>query len=185
MAVPAKGEAAAAADVAGLAPPRFALIDDPLEYILADHLRQRSLCAVLKRFAEAGFAARGEADAVIGFLERDLPLHLEDEDTDLFPLLRKRAMPEDDLGVALARLSDDHRRGERMAGDIVAALAARPGERRQRLDSQACDLMRAYAASEHRHLAIENAVLLTLARIRLTRGDLKAMARSMKARRGA
>jgi hypothetical protein len=175
----------AAADIAALRPPRFALLEEPLEYILADHFRQRSLCAALQRFAAAGFALRAEADAVVGFMEMDLHLHHEDEEKDLFPRLRRRALPEDDLGVALARLSDDHRRGLQMASDIVAALAASPAESRQRLTPQACDLMRAYAASEHRHLAVENAVVLTIARIRLTRGDLKAMSRAMKSRRGA
>jgi hemerythrin-like domain-containing protein len=176
---------AAPITVAGLAPPRFALLDDPLEYILADHLRQRVLCAGLRRFADDGFAERSQADAAIGFMEHDLVRHHEDEDENLFPILRRRALAEDDLGVALARLGDDHRRGLRMAADIVTALAAEPGQPKQRLDVQARELMRAYAASEHRHLAVENAVVLPLARIRLTRADLKALSRAMKHRRGA
>jgi hemerythrin-like domain-containing protein len=174
-----------APDIAALQPPRFSLLEEPLEYILADHFRQRSLCVALRRFADVGWAARDEADAVIGFIERDLRLHHEDEDKDLFPMLRRRAMPEDGLGVALARLGDDHRRGVQMASDIVGALAATPSERKQRLDRQVSDLMRAYAASERHHLAIENAVVLAIARIRLTRGDLRTMTRSMKRRRGA
>ena len=44
--------------------------------------------------------------------------------------------------------------------------------------------MQAYASSEGGHLAIENGIVLAIARIRLTRGDLGAMARGMKARRG-
>ena len=46
------------------------------------------------------------------------------------------------------------------------------------------ELIAAYALGELRHLAIENAVVLALARIRLKRPDLKAISRSMKARRG-
>jgi hypothetical protein len=171
--------------VAALSPLRVALLEDPLDYLLADHLRMRSLCAALKIFAEAGWAARGQADAVIGFMARDLPLHHRDEDEDLFPRLRRRALPEDDLGAELSRLGDDHRRAEQMVPDIVGALAGHPDEQSQSLDAPVRDLMRAYAASEHRHLAVENAVVLTIARIRLTRGDLKAMSCSMKSRRGA
>jgi hypothetical protein len=44
--------------------------------------------------------------------------------------------------------------------------------------------MLAYATGEHRHLAAENGIVLAIARIRLTRGDLAKMSRSMKQRRG-
>ncbi len=83
----------------------FSLIDTPLDYIFADHFRQRSVCVALKRFAEHGRVPRSEADMVTAFLDRELSLHHEDEDQDLFPAVRRRALPEDDLGAVLARLS--------------------------------------------------------------------------------
>lgn len=162
----------------------FALLDDPLEYILADHFRQRSLCAMLRQFAGQGFAPRREADQIIAFLGRDLEIHHADEEEDLFPVLRRRALPEDDLGAALARLTADHRQSGPMAEAIVDALAARPADDPVLLPPAIRELMLAYAASEHRHLAVENGIVMAIARIRLKRSDLKAISRAMKFRRG-
>jgi hemerythrin-like domain-containing protein len=177
--------AAPPVDSAFLEPMPFALLDEPLEYVFADHFRQRSLCVALKRFAVERRAPRADADAVIAFLERDLPVHHEDEDEDLFPLLRRRGLPEDGLAVQLARLSDDHRTAEPMVDDIIDALAEDPSLPMVRLSRSACELMKAYVAHEHRHLAIENGIVLAIARVRLTSADLKLLSRGMKARRGA
>lgn len=162
----------------------FSLIDTPLDYILADHFRKRSICAALKRFAEDGRAARGEADMVTAFLDRELPLHHDDEDEDLFPAVRRRALPEDELGAVLARLSEDHRLSDGMVRTIVGALSATPGAATVKLDRPAREVMQAYSASEHRHLAMENGIVMAIARIRLRPSDLKAISQAMKQRRG-
>jgi hemerythrin-like domain-containing protein len=162
----------------------FHLLDTPLDYIVADHFRQRSICVALKRFAAAGHAPRRDADMVIAFLDHDLPLHHEDEDQDLFPTVRRRALPEDDLGAVLARLSEDHRLSDVMVHAIVDVLAAMPGHDPVHLDRQTRDIMKAYAASEHRHLAMENGIVMAIARIRLKSADLVAISRAMKQRRG-
>ncbi len=162
----------------------FSLIDTPLDYIFADHFRQRSVCVALKRFAKTGRVPRSEADMVTAFLDRELPLHHEDEDQDLFPAVRRRALPEDDLGAVLARLSEDHRLSEGMVRAIVSALSATPGADTVKLARSAREVMQAYAASEQRHLAMENGIVMTIARIRLRQADLKAISQAMKQRRG-
>ncbi len=162
----------------------FALLGEPLNYIFADHFRQRTICAVLRRFAGQGKASRAEADMVTAFLTRDLLLHHEDEDEDLFPAVRRRALMEDNLGAVLARLGEDHRQAKSRIDLIVEALSSRPADDPVRIDTAAGEVMQAYAASEHQHLAIENGVILAIARIRLTRNDLKAISRGMKERRG-
>lgn len=162
----------------------LALLDEPLDYIFADHFRQRSICAALRRFAAERRASRAEADQAIAFLAHDLVLHHQDEDEDLFPAVRRRASPDDDLGVVLARLGDDHRRAESAVDAIVAALAARPGDDPVRISAATAELLNAYVAAEGRHLAIENGVILAIARLRLTRRDIAAMSHSMKERRG-
>jgi hypothetical protein len=166
------------------APPPFALLDDPLAYILAAHLRQRAVCAVLRCFATDRVAGRAQADRMTAYLTGDLRLHHEDEDLDLYPVLRRRALPADGLGITLARLAEEHRQGAAMADMIVEALSARPADDTVHIDIPAGEAMQAYAASEMRHLALENGVVLALARIRLTRPDLKAISRGMKLRRG-
>ncbi len=160
------------------------MLDDPLAYILAAHLRQRAVCAVLRRFATEQSAGRTEADRLTAYLTGDLRLHHEDEDLDLYPVLRRRALPADGLGVTLARLGEEHRHGAAMADMIVEILSAKPADATVNIEVAAGEAMQAYAASEMRHLALENGVVLALARIRLTRPDLKAISRGMKQRRG-
>jgi hypothetical protein len=166
------------------APPPFALLDDPLAYILAAHLRQRAVCAVLRCFATDRVAGRAQADRMTAYLTGDLRLHHEDEDLDLYPVLRRRALPADGLGVTLARLGEEHRQGAAMTDIIAEVLSARPADDMVHIDTASGEVMQAYAVSEVRHLALENGVVLALARIRLTRPDLKTITRGMKLRRG-
>lgn len=165
-------------------PPPLALIDQPLDFLQAEHLRHRSYCAALAALAQARQASRADADRMTAFLTADLALHYADEDEDLFPALRRRALPEDDLGAVLARLGEDHRRQYALAEEIAAALSRNPANETVRLDTSSIEAMQAYVASENRHLAIENAVVLTIAAVRLNRNDLRAISRAMKARRG-
>ena len=161
-----------------------ALLDRPLEFIHADHLRHRAICAAMRRFAEQGMASRADADRIVAYLAHDRRLHHEDEDLDLFPALRRRAQVADDLGALLTGLSEDHRHADPMSQAIVDALAAHPDEDPIHIGSQTAELFQDYAAREHRHLAIENGVVLAIARIRLTRADLKTVSHNMKIRRG-
>lgn len=161
-----------------------ALLDEPLDYIFADHFRQRGVCAALKTFAGVGHVPAQDANVLSDFLDRELKWHHQDEEEDLFPSLRRRAHPEDALDEPLARLSRDHSRSAATVGKIVEALGAAPDNDGVRLSEDMRGLMSAYAADEHRHIAIENGIVLAIARIRLTKGDIKAMSASMKARRG-
>ncbi len=162
----------------------IALLNEPLEYIFADHFRQRVVFATLQHFAEEASASRADADTIKAFLTHDLVLHRADEDDNLFPHVRLRALPEDELGAVLARLNDDHRRGEARVEAIVRALTLRTEKGSVRLSKGLCEMIQSYVTDEGHHLAIENGVLLAIARIRLTPTDLKAISRGMKARRG-
>ena len=76
-------------------PLRPADFKDPIELIYRDHERIRRVCDKLNALAQDldGPVAPRLAAEVLRFLERDLPLHLADEEKDLFPLLRARAGP--------------------------------------------------------------------------------------------
>ncbi|MBI2720341.1 MAG: hemerythrin domain-containing protein [Rhizobiales bacterium] len=161
-----------------------ALLNEPLEYIFAYHFHQRVVLATLQHFAEEASASRADADTIKAFLTHDLVLHHADEDDDLFPLVRLRALPEDGLGTVLARLDDDHRRDETRVEEIVRALTRRTEECSVRLSKGVCEMIQSYVTDKNHHSAVENGVLLAIARIRLARKDLKAISRGMKARRG-
>lgn len=161
----------------------LSLLDEPLAYIFADHFRQRKICSALRRFALAGKVDRREAEAVAAFLNHDVQLDHEDEEKDLFPAVRRRARPEDNLGAVLARLLEDHRLSKPVIDQIVAELSYQPAQV-VNVGSATRELMQTYSTSESGHLALENGIVLAIARIRLTRGDLDVMARGMKDRRG-
>jgi hemerythrin-like domain-containing protein len=160
------------------------LVAEPLDYILADHVRQRAVCTLLRGFVAAKRARAEDARLVLDYLTHDLKLHHADEEKDLFPMLRRRALPEDELDKVLDRLAEDHRRSEVLIDDIMRHLSQAAVNGEIPLRAPAREALEAYAAAEHRHLAIENAVVMTIAGVRLHRSDLKALARNMAARRG-
>lgn len=167
-----------------LDPLPFKLLDEPLDYLFADHFRERCLTQALRKFAAVGSAPRVEADHVIAYLLHEQPLHHADEEEDLFPLLRRRARPDDELGPILAQLAEDHRRLAPMVDEIVAVLGAQPAKDLVRLRRHMRELLKAYAANEAHHVAIENGIVLVMARKRLNAADLQTMSHAMKARRG-
>ena len=177
-------EHATRSDVLALHAPPHYLLDSPLEYFLADHLRHRAVCGLIRNFIKEKCASRVDADIVIAFLNREIPLHRADEEDDLFPALRRRARPEDELGEVLAGLRvDDLERGPRIE-QIVAALSRMSGGDSIRLERRVLEVMQIYVAREHRHIAIENGVVLAIAGVRLNRSDIRSITRGMKARRG-
>lgn len=159
------------------------LLDEPLAYLFADHFRQRTVCTALRRMASKGRADRREAGSIVDFLRHDVPLHHEDEEKDLFPAVRRRALPEDRLGGILARLGQDHRRAVPLIDRIVGAFSLHD-DPAIAIDMAASDAIQLYVDLENAHVAMENGIVLALARVRLTPDDLKAISRAMKARRG-
>lgn len=175
-----------------LEPLPTALLRKPLDYILADHLRQRVLCVLCERIAERRDAAAeagtgNTADIVrevLDFIEHDMVVHVIDEEQDLFPLIRRRAKPDDDIEEALGQLSGEHADDGELGARIAAGLKAlRDGDTKRPPAELAADL-RAFAASQRQHLALENATVMPLARVRLTARDLEELAARMAARRG-
>lgn len=153
---------------------------DPVDAILAAHAAQRAACALLDQAAALGAVDQATGDALRRYLTELLPLHWQDEERDLFPLLRRRAQPEDAITAALARLAHDH---EASAAETVTL--ARTLDRMTHgdvPDAQTRAAMRAFADRERRHLAFENAVILPLARLRLTADDRTTLRLSMQRR---
>ncbi|WP_371326969.1 hemerythrin domain-containing protein [Stappia sp. ES.058] len=120
---------------------------------------------------------------VLGFLREELPLHLEDEEQDLFPLLRRRCDPSDEIGKAIDRLASDHRRCDVETPSIVAALARlEPGG--EGLSPDERERVVAFVGHARSHLIFENAIILPFARLRLSENDLHTLTLRMRQRRG-
>ena len=160
------------------------LLADPLTYIFAEHWRHRQYCNALEEAAAMQAVPPGLLRRLADFLRIDMARHVQDEEEDLFPLLRQRAEPEDDIERLLGILSADHdadraivrdlRRQLEAAADAGVGPAARSG---------LAETIGRFVAHKRRHIALENAVALPIARLRLTKADQKAMSRAMAARR--
>ncbi len=158
----------------------------PLEFLHAEHDHQRIKCAALERLAkDATYAgAREDAKLVLDYLRDELAFHLADEEEDLFPMLRRRALPDDGIEEALALLEHEHREdlesGEMVAGDLQRLADGVPPADATAFAMNAM----AFSVTQRRHLAWENGVVLPLAHKRLTEADLIKLGRKMAARRG-
>lgn len=156
---------------------------NPLDFIAEDHMREREVCALIDRGVASTSMEGAELEQVLTFLEAHLPQHLADEDVDLFPLMLKRCEPEDEIDKVIDKLQSDHDHAIADAPAIVAIIRG-CGNRRSKLSHSDCRQMADFAHHARRHLILENAVVLPIARARLTEEDLNIMKRHMLERRG-
>ena len=163
-------------------PSKAAPLDEPLDFIHEDHLREREICALLDKIAE-GVATPGMiVKEAIHFLTVPLPLHLKDEEKDLFPLLRRRCAPEDNIGKIITRLLRDHEHANDDTSQIVALLETLI-DRPHRLAAAETSALTGFVSHARRHLILENAIILPFARLRLTEDDLETLSLRMCQRR--
>ena len=161
------------------------LIHEPLNWLFAEHYRHRQLCQLIERVGTATVLLSDEAHEILAFLRHDMPLHVVDEEDDLFPLLRRRCQPADELDAVLGALSAEHHDDLDRARTLIAGLERAladgqpPGH-----DREARRFFTEFALHERRHIALENAVVLPIARLRLTAADLRSLSVRLAARRG-
>lgn len=167
-----------------LKPTDLHMLENVLDFIAEDHLREREICAELDRIATSDDILIADVERSLSFLREELPLHLADEEEDLFPLMRLRCPPEDEIDKALRRLLADHRHADEQTGGIVAILTRLWGDEAHRLTAAEQGELIDYAAHARRHLILENAIILPLARVRLTSDDLETLRQGMVRRRG-
>lgn len=169
----------------GIEPLPPELIHEPLNWLFAEHYRHRQLCQLIERVGNATVLLGDEAHEILDFLRQDMPLHVIDEEDDLFPLLRRRCQPADELDGVLGALSAEHHddldRARALIATLERALAdgQAPGH-----DRETRRLFTDFAQHERRHIALENAVVLPIARLRLTTADLRSLTIRLAARRG-
>jgi hemerythrin-like domain-containing protein len=161
------------------------LLTDPIAWFFAEHQRHRQFCDLMQRASMATTYEEAVIGWLLDFVVHELALHVLDEEEDLFPLMRLRAKPEDKLETILGRLSGEH------AKDLTRAAAVRHHLEtclRQRVPISRNNVRRraleAFAVHERGHLALENAVVLPIARLRLTERDLVDLSNRLAKRRG-
>lgn len=167
----------------GEVPTHPSLLGSPLDFISEDHLRERQICVVIDGLALAASLDRSAALTVLRFLNEELNLHLRDETEDLFPLIAKRCTADDSIESALDRIRVDQNEALRLLPEVRATLAGCL-DTGSDLSANERAMLTRFAGRVRRHLVAENAILLPIARARLTRADLAMMSEHMRARRG-
>lgn len=153
------------------------LLADPCAFLAAEHGRQRALLGHLERLARRahGAAQPAIAKALLGWLDRELPLHLSDETDSLMPRLAAAA-PALVMRLAAEALAlRDLRHKVREALAPIAAGHAAP-------DGFAATAQ-AFADLYRQRLATEAAEVLPTARRELDATALAAIASEMRQRR--
>ncbi len=98
----------------------------PIEFLFKEHDRLLEILATLELLAHdcTADSAPENAALVLGYLEHEMPLHIADEEEDLFPLLTRRCAPEDEIDELVALLSSEHETDEKHYLALLAPLRA-------------------------------------------------------------
>jgi hemerythrin-like domain-containing protein len=158
--------------------------EDPLDFILYEHLRHRVMCNALDALADAERFDAASVARLAEFIRSDLTMHVVDEESVFFPMLRRRCLPEDEIEAALERLNREHEEDRDLSAQVRIFLltAATEGRPISAIPGAAAAL-RQFAQGQRRHMMLENAVLIPLARRRLTDEDLSVLGARLAARR--
>jgi hemerythrin-like domain-containing protein len=158
--------------------------DEPLALLRACHTRMLDHCDLLERLVDAPGDGTGVDETreatrkVIGYFTSSAPLHHQDEESDLFPLLIRQSLKLADL---IHSLKQEHRQLVVLWEGMLPELQRLPevADRRDLAEKAAefCELNR-------RHIRRENKEFLPLAESSLSRRQLKDIGITMAGRRG-
>ena len=172
-----------------LFPTPAAGFDHPLEILDGCHERILRNCALIERIAAhiartgVDAEARTAAASVTRYFDTAGTNHHRDEEDDLFPALQHYA-PSSELNAVfdlLFRLKADHKRLDALWTDMRLRLeAVAAGHEASLTATVAADFKAAY----ERHIALEEAELLPLARRVLDEALLRTLGGRMARRRG-
>ena len=160
--------------------------DDPIAFIRREHDRQCEICYQLEDMVNALDQPPdlGQIELIRRFLAEDLNLHIQDEETDLFPALARRCRSHELVDEILYQLTSEHELDRGLIDPILDALWEIAEGKAADYNARLAKSVRAFVETQHRHLNWENHVVLPMADSHLTSADKQAIGRSMAARRG-
>ena len=159
---------------------------DPIGFLEEEHDRQTVTFALLRALGRDPHrdSAQADAAAVLTSVTEHMPLHIADEEEDLFPALERHCGGEDGFERMRVQLSKEHTTDDTLVGTLKADLRTLSEGQALADEANFAAKAEAFAELQERHLAWENASVLPLARRRLTKEDLIVIGRNMAARRG-
>ena len=169
-----------------VAPPRGVDFCDPIGFLYREHERIGDCCRRLGRLSDqpATKNAPALAASILSDLEYALPLHVADEEQDLFPLLERHDSLRHQVVVVLELLQKEHRDDIECGRLLLEQLRLMAGDPELSDPTKLAGCARAFVTLQPGHCAIENEIVLPLAAARLSRDELVELGRRMAARRG-
>jgi hemerythrin-like domain-containing protein len=149
----------------------------PLDLIVYEHDLQARLCDLLEQIADClpdnvnASAAQAAVSALDGLYR-----HHKNEEECLFPLIKKRAKPQDNIEQILSHLEREHAADESLASEMQESLEILAAGNTPENPNMLGYMLRGFFENYRRHISWENTVLLPLVRERLTKDDFKTLA---------
>ena len=137
------------------------------------HSRHRRICTSLVAAAATPDSPPRALQPLLSDLAADFQ-RLDVAEQLLFGLLRQRAEPEDDIARVLGILAADYDASRATMCELGAALQSPRGARVER--AAIAEMVERLVARKLRTIALENAVVLPIARLRLGVDDLAQLA---------
>ena len=159
------------------------LVTAPLNFLVEEHLRHRQICAFLVANAQADKPDFETMALSLAFLRHEFLLHDADERASLYPLMRQRCEAEDEIEALIQQLTKEHEHARQIAHGICDILE-RGLEGTEPFSDEDRRQMMSFADKVKRYITLENAIILPLARARLTDDDMRKISKAMLMRRG-
>ena len=159
-------------------------VSEPLDFLRSITYQQREVSLILEAVVDGKAMPEAVIDAC-QFLSVELFLHLHDESEDVVPMLRARCKPDDNIEPVIQDLSQEHSAIKllslKVSKTLMSQVAKKPGRKAGKiLREQAKELIEGL----RRLSAIENGIILPIARARFSNTDLEELSLRMAMRRG-
>lgn len=157
---------------------------DPIAVLEVDHVLKLDLCDAMERLADGlpNETDTGLAEIAVTVLRKGLPDHIELEERHLFPLLKRRMADDQMFRPVIEQLEHEHDYDEAFAIEISEELERLVEAGRARNAEMLGYMLRGFFVSLRRHVRWENAMVLPVARKRLTESDLEELRKAILAR---
>lgn len=148
---------------------------DLLDCIEKEHQAERNLCDMLERIADSLLEPLDTVLASTGIvaLRSCLKRHVALEEIYLYPVLTKRLCPGDLAENLLEHIRFEHTADESLAHDTADQLEQALGSGRVENPEMLGYMLRGFFECRRRHIAWEDAIILPLARYRLSAKDFR------------
>ncbi len=148
-----------------------------IDWLQREHRLQQELCGVLEEIADAlpGPVDPARVEFANAILRASVPRHIAIQQQLLFPLLRQRALADDEIDTLIEQITADNAADEVLAHDTADQLEAAVESGRARKPDMLAYMLRGLFEGRRRHIAWEMSVLIPLARERLWPGDLEVL----------